>query len=74
MRSTNLVPRRVAEFITRALKADQLLLSADHAGRAAYEQRLAASAAASASTEAPPAPAVAMAGEAEAVELEEQPA
>jgi NADP-dependent 3-hydroxy acid dehydrogenase YdfG len=68
MRSTNLAPRRVAEFISRALKADQLLLSADHVGRAAYEERLAANAAASASTDAP-----APVAEAKAPELEEQP-
>lgn len=45
LRWTNLVPRRVADFVTRVLKADQVLMSADHVGRAAYERRLAESAA-----------------------------
>jgi hypothetical protein len=36
-----MVPRRISEFITRVTKGDQVLLSADHAGRAAYLSRTA---------------------------------
>jgi NAD(P)-dependent dehydrogenase (short-subunit alcohol dehydrogenase family) len=39
LRSIHLAPRRVADFITRILKADQVLMSPDHALRTAYEQR-----------------------------------
>jgi NAD(P)-dependent dehydrogenase (short-subunit alcohol dehydrogenase family) len=35
-----LVPRRLAEAIIRLTKGDQLLLSADHGARAAYEARM----------------------------------
>ncbi len=41
LRSMSLVPRSVADFVTRALKADQVLTSPDHLGRAAYERRMA---------------------------------
>jgi NADP-dependent 3-hydroxy acid dehydrogenase YdfG len=46
LRSMNLIPRSVAEFITRVLKADQVLTSPDHVGRAAYERRMATTVAA----------------------------
>jgi NAD(P)-dependent dehydrogenase (short-subunit alcohol dehydrogenase family) len=39
LRSNALVPRRVADLITRLTKADQVLLSADQVTRAAYLQR-----------------------------------
>ncbi|MDQ6730898.1 MAG: SDR family oxidoreductase [Actinomycetota bacterium] len=38
-RSKNLVPRGVADFITRVLKGDQVLVNPDHGLRAAYEKR-----------------------------------
>ncbi len=41
LRMASLVPRRVADLITRLTKGDQVLLSADPARRAAYEQRTA---------------------------------
>lgn len=41
IRGTALVPRRVSDFITRFTKGDQVLLSADAAGRSAYLQRTA---------------------------------
>jgi NAD(P)-dependent dehydrogenase (short-subunit alcohol dehydrogenase family) len=41
LRSNALVPRRVADFISRVTKADQVLLSADQVTRAAYLQRTA---------------------------------
>ncbi len=41
LRAIHLVPRSVAEFITRVLKADQVLMSADHGIRTAYERRIA---------------------------------
>jgi len=40
----NLVPRRVREAVSRALKLDRALLGADRGARAAYEARAAASA------------------------------
>jgi hypothetical protein len=40
----NLVPRRVRDLVGRALKLDRALTEADHAARAAYEARAAASA------------------------------
>jgi NAD(P)-dependent dehydrogenase (short-subunit alcohol dehydrogenase family) len=39
LRATNLVPRRVSDFITRITKGDQVLLSVDQSGRSAYLQR-----------------------------------
>ncbi len=38
-RSVNLVPRSVADAVTRALKGDRVLVDPDHVERAAYEQR-----------------------------------
>ncbi|MDQ2897359.1 MAG: SDR family oxidoreductase [Actinomycetota bacterium] len=38
-RSMNLVPRSVADFITKVLKGDQVLVNPDHGLRAAYEKR-----------------------------------
>jgi NAD(P)-dependent dehydrogenase (short-subunit alcohol dehydrogenase family) len=38
-RLMNLVPRRVADFVTKVLKADQVLVNPDHMLRGAYEQR-----------------------------------
>ena len=38
-RSMNLVPRSVADFITKVLKGDQVLVNPDHMLRGAYEQR-----------------------------------
>jgi NAD(P)-dependent dehydrogenase (short-subunit alcohol dehydrogenase family) len=38
-RLMNLVPRRVADFVTKVLKADQALVNPDHLLRGAYEQR-----------------------------------
>jgi NAD(P)-dependent dehydrogenase (short-subunit alcohol dehydrogenase family) len=38
-RLMNLVPRRVADFITKVLKGDQVLVNPDHMLRGAYEQR-----------------------------------
>ena len=40
-RSMNLVPRGVADFITKILKGDQVLVNPDHLARGAYEQRTA---------------------------------
>jgi short-subunit dehydrogenase len=41
VRSNHLVPRSVADFVTRALKGDRVLVDPDHVQRAAYEQRTA---------------------------------
>ncbi|HWD77083.1 MAG TPA: SDR family oxidoreductase [Solirubrobacteraceae bacterium] len=38
-RLMNLVPRSVADFITKLLKADEVLVNPDHMLRSAYEQR-----------------------------------
>ena len=38
-RAMNLVPRSVADFITKVLKGDQVLVNPDHMLRGAYEQR-----------------------------------
>ena len=38
-RGMNLVPRGVADFITKVLKGDQVLVNPDHLVRGAYEQR-----------------------------------
>jgi NAD(P)-dependent dehydrogenase (short-subunit alcohol dehydrogenase family) len=38
-RLMNLVPRRVADFVTKILKGDQVLVNPDHLLRGAYEQR-----------------------------------
>jgi NADP-dependent 3-hydroxy acid dehydrogenase YdfG len=38
-RTMNLVPRSVADFITKILKGDQVLVNPDHMLRGAYEQR-----------------------------------
>ncbi len=38
-RSMNLVPRGFADFITKVLKGDQVLVNPDHLARGAYEQR-----------------------------------
>jgi NAD(P)-dependent dehydrogenase (short-subunit alcohol dehydrogenase family) len=38
-RLMNLVPRRVADFVTKILKGDQVLVNPDHMLRGAYEQR-----------------------------------
>jgi NAD(P)-dependent dehydrogenase (short-subunit alcohol dehydrogenase family) len=38
-RMMNLVPRSVADFFTKVLKGDQVLVNPDHMLRAAYEQR-----------------------------------
>jgi NAD(P)-dependent dehydrogenase (short-subunit alcohol dehydrogenase family) len=38
-RLMNMVPRSVADFITKVLKGDQVLVNPDHLTRAAYEQR-----------------------------------
>jgi NAD(P)-dependent dehydrogenase (short-subunit alcohol dehydrogenase family) len=40
-RGMNLVPRGVADFITKILKGDQVLVNPDHLARGAYEQRTA---------------------------------
>ena len=40
-RGMNLVPRGVADFITKVLKGDQVLVNPDHLARGAYEQRTA---------------------------------
>jgi NADP-dependent 3-hydroxy acid dehydrogenase YdfG len=53
MRSQALVSRRTTDFITRLLKADQVLVSPDHAARAAYEARTSDSAPESAPDSAP---------------------
>ena len=41
VRSAALVPRSVAEAVTRALKGDRVLVDPDHVQRAAYEHRTA---------------------------------
>ena len=41
VRFNALMPRRAAEWISRALKGDQVLANPDHAARAAYEARMA---------------------------------
>jgi NAD(P)-dependent dehydrogenase (short-subunit alcohol dehydrogenase family) len=41
-RAQSLVPRRAMEAIARVLKGDQVLMAPDHAERAAYEARMAA--------------------------------
>jgi NAD(P)-dependent dehydrogenase (short-subunit alcohol dehydrogenase family) len=41
-RLMNLVPRSVADFITKVLKADEVLVNPDHMLRSAYEQRTSA--------------------------------
>jgi NAD(P)-dependent dehydrogenase (short-subunit alcohol dehydrogenase family) len=41
VRSNHLVPRSVADFVTRALKGDRVLVDPDHVQRAAYERRTA---------------------------------
>ncbi len=38
-RAMNLVPRGVADFVTKILKGDQVLVDPDHLARGAYEQR-----------------------------------
>jgi NAD(P)-dependent dehydrogenase (short-subunit alcohol dehydrogenase family) len=48
LRSINLVPRGVAELVSRVLKGDQVLMNPDHVGRAAYERRMTATVAAAA--------------------------
>lgn len=40
VRLSALLPRRVTEFITRLIKADRVLLTADPAARAAYDARI----------------------------------
>jgi hypothetical protein len=40
-RGMNVVPRGVADFITKILKGDQVLVNPDHLARGAYEQRTA---------------------------------
>jgi hypothetical protein len=40
-RGMNLVPRGVADFVTKILKGDQVLVNPDHLARGAYEQRTA---------------------------------
>ena len=42
-RAMNLVPRGVADFITKVLKGDRVLIDPDHLARGAYEQRTSAS-------------------------------
>ncbi len=65
-RSMNLVPRRVADLITKVLKGDQVLVNPDHGLRAAYEKR---------TNDAPPAiPASPSASPEDAAEPEKQPA
>jgi len=65
-RSMNLVPRGVADFITKVLKGDQVLVNPDHGLRAAYEKR---------TNDAPPAiPASPSATTEDATEPEKQPA
>lgn len=39
-RTTSMLPRPLQEAIAKAFKADQVLASADHAARAAYERRI----------------------------------
>jgi NAD(P)-dependent dehydrogenase (short-subunit alcohol dehydrogenase family) len=41
IRSVNLVPRSVADAVTRALKGDRVLIDPDHVQRASYEHRTA---------------------------------
>jgi hypothetical protein len=36
----SLIPRRVADFISKAMGADQLLIRTDHTARAQYEARM----------------------------------
>jgi len=65
-RSMNLVPRGVADFITKLLKGDQVLVNPDHGLRAAYEKR---------TNDAPPAiPASPSATTEDTAEPEKQPA
>jgi len=65
-RSMNLVPRGVADLITKVLKGDQVLVNPDHGLRAAYEKR---------TNDAPPAiPAPSSAITEDAPEPEKQPA
>lgn len=65
-RSMNLVPRGVADLITKVLKGDQVLVNPDHGLRAAYEKR---------TNDAPPAiPASPSASPEDAAEPEKQPA
>ena len=40
-RSNSVVPRAVADAVTRALKGDRVLVDPDHVQRAAYEHRTA---------------------------------
>jgi NAD(P)-dependent dehydrogenase (short-subunit alcohol dehydrogenase family) len=40
-RLMNVVPRSVADFVSKVLKADQILINPDHLARGAYEQRTA---------------------------------
>jgi NAD(P)-dependent dehydrogenase (short-subunit alcohol dehydrogenase family) len=40
-RIMNVVPRSVADFVSKVLKADQILINPDHLARGAYEQRTA---------------------------------
>ena len=40
-RSNSVVPRAVADAVTRVLKGDRVLVDPDHVQRAAYEQRTA---------------------------------
>jgi NADP-dependent 3-hydroxy acid dehydrogenase YdfG len=64
-RGMNLVPRGVADLITKVLKGDQVLVNPDHGLRAAYEKR---------TSDAPPAiPAVPSDPTEAAVEPEKQP-
>ncbi|MGA2011259.1 MAG: SDR family oxidoreductase [Solirubrobacteraceae bacterium] len=44
LRSMNVVPRQVADFVTKVLKGDQVLVNPDHLARGAYEQRTAVTA------------------------------
>jgi hypothetical protein len=40
-RAKALVPTAVADFVTRVIKGDRVLVNIDHATRAAYEARMA---------------------------------
>jgi NADP-dependent 3-hydroxy acid dehydrogenase YdfG len=59
-RGMNLVPRGVADFVTKILKGDQVLVDPDHLARGAYEQRTA-----DPSPSLPPAPVPVLDGSAE---------
>jgi hypothetical protein len=54
IRSVSLVPRSVADTVTRALKGDRVLVDPDHVERAGYERRTAPDTAPDSATPAAP--------------------